>query len=62
MLCRAEMSTGLLVCERARGQHIEGHVSIQTLLVSAVDHAHSACADLFEKAVMPERLTDVRKC
>ena len=48
----AEVPASGLVTERARRQYFHGDVSVEQLIVSAVDHTHSAGSDLFEDAIM----------
>ena len=54
----AEPFSGSVVSEHAEGQNLKGHVAIELLVVSAVDHAHSAGADLLENDVVSESLAD----
>ncbi|MBD3853454.1 MAG: hypothetical protein IFJ96_01625 [Acidobacteria bacterium] len=40
------------------GQHLDGDVPIQALIVRSVDLTHPALADLLDDAVVPEGSTD----
>ena len=40
----------------ARRQYLQRHVPVQTHIVGAVYHAHSACAELFDHAIVRNRL------
>ena len=46
------------VVEAGLRQDLDGHVPIELLVVSAVDHAHAAFAELFCDLIMTERLAD----
>jgi len=54
----AEALAGGLVSQRAFGKDFDGNVSAQMLIAGALDHPHAPAADLFDDAVVPERLAN----
>jgi hypothetical protein len=45
-----------VVLQRPLRKDFEGDIAFQAFVVSQIDHAHSAGSNLFENAVMPQRL------
>jgi hypothetical protein len=54
----AEAVAGDLVVEGARGQHLDGDIAIEMLVVRAVDHAHAALTQGLDDDEMGETASD----
>jgi hypothetical protein len=53
-----EAPARILVTQAPGRQHLQRDVTIEPLVVRAIDDAHSAGTDAFEKPVVPECLAD----
>ena len=53
-----EAGEPLRVLRHLLGQHLDGHIPLEPLVLSPVHHAHSAGADLLDDAVVAECLTN----
>ena len=48
------------VAERPRIQYLDGHFAIEVFVAGAINHTHSALANLLDQAVVTEWLTNER--
>ncbi len=53
-----ETSEAIGVLSHSHMEHLDRHISIQPLVMRPIHHAHPACADLLDDAVVPESAAD----
>ncbi len=54
----AEVSTGCVVTQSARGQNLHGHIAIELLITGAVNYTHPSGGYFFQDAVVAECLAN----